>query len=947
MARVSLYLNTARMRARVTAVFQEDGAGFLPRLHLVADLAQDPLPDLPLPVPPLRRQLELARLVAALIRAEPGLAPESAVFELAESLARLLDEMQGEGVGVDALARLDLSNHSAHWARVQHFLAIIAPMFLNEAAPDSEGRQRLAVDLMLREWAERPPADPVIIAGSTGSRGTTLRLMEAVARLPQGALVLPGFDFDLPGPVWQQMDDALTAEDHPQFRFRRLLDRLDMAHDAVQRWTTDAPPSPARNRLVSLALRPAPVTDQWLHEGPDLPDLVEATEGLTLITSASPRKEALAIALALRQAVEDGRTAALITPDRTLSRQVTLALDRWGILPDDSAGKPLALAPPGRFLRQVAELFTERLTADRLLALLKHPLVFSGGGRGPHLLLTRELELSLRRYGPVFPTADHLRTWAANRPEPEAARWAECLAPALSCWTAAPDLPLADHLQRHLGLAEALARGMAETGSGGLWQEAAGVEARRLVDELLAECQSGGNLSTEDFATLLAGHLNGGTVRDAVQPHPGVMIWGTLEARVQGADLVILGGLNDGIWPRLPDPDPWLNRRMRKEAGLLLPERQIGLSAHDFQQAIAAPTVILTRAVRDAEAETVPSRWLNRLCNLMAGLPGQRGPEALRQMQDRGAHWLALADALDEPPAALRADPGLQPAPRPAPCPPVAARPRQLSLTRIETLIRDPYAIYARHVLRLAPLDPLLAEPEPRDRGTLYHDILRRFVESRPEGESLPAARRRLMATAAAVIGQEMPFPATRALWLARLDRAADFFLEKDRQYGGTTLVVETAGRLPVEDSGFTLTGTPDRIDRLPDGRLMLVDYKSGKAPTEKQQRAFAKQLRLAAVMAERGAFAGVDPQEVALISYVGLGADRKAVETRREDMELEAEWRKLCLLLDRYSQRSTGYAARRALFESRFEGDYDHLSRFGEWEMSMRARPEPVGDEA
>ncbi|MDP3376783.1 MAG: acyl-CoA dehydrogenase family protein, partial [Brevundimonas sp.] len=291
------------------------------------------------------------------------------------------------------------------------------------------------------------------------------------------------------------------------------------------------------------------------------------------------------------------------------------------------------------------------------------------------------------------------------------------------------------------------------------------------------ESPHGGQFQPAEYADLFEAIFAAGEVREAVQAHPRIMILGTLEARVQGADLVIMGGLNDGVWPKTPDPDPWLNRKMRKEAGLLLPERQIGLAAHDFQQAIAAPRVVLSRAARDAEAQTVPSRWLNRLENLMAGLPGRNGPEALAAMKARGQDWVQLAQALDRPSAALLADPRFQPAKRPAPRPPVAARPDRLSLTEITKLIRDPFAIYARHVLRLKPLDPLRAAPDPRDRGSILHDILERFVRQRPAEESREAARARLLSTAAEVLATGTPFPAARLLWLARLERAAEHFL--------------------------------------------------------------------------------------------------------------------------------------------------------------------------
>jgi double-strand break repair protein AddB len=768
--------------------------------------------------------------------------------------------------------------------------------------------------------------------------------MEAIAALPQGALVLPGFDFYTPAPVWGQMDDVLTAEDHPQYRFRRIMERLSISPEKIRPWTDVASPSTSRNALVSLALRPAPVTDQWLQDGPALTDLRQATADVTLIEAPSARIEALAIALVLREAADRGVTAALITPDRNLSRQVTAALDRWAILPDDSAGRPLGLSPPGRLLRQIAGLFGEKLTSDKVLALLKHPLTASGGARGPHLRFTRELELSLRKYGPAFPTAESLELWAKSRPEPEALAWAQFVAEAIGGLETVPKGTLLAHVELHLGRAERLARGTIAQGAGALWEMAAGQEALRQMQTLLAEAPYGGHFSAAEYDDLFTAFLSKGEVREPLQSHPNIMIWGTLEARVQGADLVILGGLNDGVWPGLPDPDPWLNRRMRKDAGLLLPEREIGLSAHDFQQAIAAPQVVLSRSSRDAEAETVPSRWLNRLFNLMSGLPDNHGPEALRHMTEKGDAWLRLAHAMEQPTDSMKADPRLLPARRPAPQPPVTARPDRLSLTRISTLIRDPYAIYAKYILRLTPLDPLRATPDPRDRGTIFHDILQRFVLERPISETRSAARDRLLDIADQVLATETPFPAARVLWRARMERAAEHFLTQDGKHGGVPIVVETKGTLAVESTGFTLFGIPDRIDRLPDGRLHLIDYKTGTPPTPAQQDHFDKQLRLTAALVEKGGFTSLGAEEVALISYIGLGAGQKVEDTPRDDLDLDSEWDRFVTLITRYAQRQTGYVARRALFEDRFDGDYDHLSRYGEWQMSDRAVPEPVG---
>ncbi|HCZ01112.1 MAG: double-strand break repair protein AddB [Rhodobacterales bacterium RIFCSPHIGHO2_02_FULL_62_130] len=944
MARVQLYVNTARMRRRVTDLLTASGAALLPRIHLITDLAKDAA--LPPAVPPLRRRLELAKVVAGLLQAQPDLAPRAALYDLSDSLAKLMDEMQGEGVLPEAISRLDVSNHSAHWSRTQRFLEIIAPYFADTTAPDAEARQRLAVLRLAAKWQAKPPADPVIVAGSTGSRGTTALLMQLVAGLPQGALVLPGFDTDLPAPVWDALAEPMTSEDHPQYRFRHLLDLMQLSPTDVCPWRDAPPPDAARNRLVSLALRPAPVTDQWLLEGPSLPDLLPATQGVTLLEAPSARIEALSIALILRQSAENGTTAALISPDRNLTRQVTAALDRWNILPDDSAGRPLALSAPGRFLRHVAGLFGEKLTADQLLVLLKHPLTASGAERGTHLRFTRDLELKLRRYGPAFPTPQTLRDWAATRKDEGVGAWADWLGDCLTDLETLRRAALADHITRHRALAEALARGSAGQGSGGLWDKPAGIAALAVVEELTAESPNGGDFTCPEYRDLILALLNKVEVRDAVQPHPRIMIWGTLEARVQGAELVILGGLNDGIWPKLPEPDPWLNRQMRKDAGLLLPERQIGLSAHDFQQAIAAPRVVLTRALRNAEAETVPSRWLNRLVNLMEGLPTLHGKAALDQMRARGTEWLVMAQALERPTPAMQANPRLQPATRPQPRPPVSARPEKLSLTGIATLIRDPYAIYARYILRLHPLDPLRQTPDPRDRGMVFHEILERFVKTRPDAETLAQARGRLLQTAAEVLAEETPFPAARALWLARLDRAAGHFLAQDAKHGGTALAVETEGKVRLDPLPFTLFGTPDRIDRLPDGRLLLIDYKTGTPPTKPQQEAYEKQLLLAAAMAERGGFADLGPSEVARISYVGLGAASKVEETEIDETVTGKVWEGLIRLITRYLARETGYTARRAVFEDRYPGDYDHLARYGEWQMSDRATPETVGPE-
>lgn len=937
LARVQLILNTQRMKRRIRDLFDQGPARLLPRLQLVTDLALGAgLPEIPPPVPPLRRRLEITQLVSSLLDREPDLAPRASLYDLADSLAGLLDEMHGEGVPPSAIHSLDVSDESGHWKRSLRFLEIVQHYFDDaQDAPDKETRQRMVIQALAALWQDQPPQNPVIIAGSTGSRGTTMQLMKAVARLPQGAIVLPGFDFTMPLTAWDDLIDPLTAEDHPQFRFRKLMTELGIAPQDVQPWGAQTSDCPERTALVSLALRPAPVTDRWLSDGPNLPDLSRAMDPVTVVEAPSQRDEALAIALRLRQAVEDGTTAALITPDRMLTRQVTAALSRWNILPDDSAGTPLQLSPPGRFLRHVSALFHQKLTAETLLTLLFHPLTHSAGGRGDHLRLTRELELHIRRRGIPFPDAEALRQFAETR---QAGPWAD--------WVIASFIdrqgttkPLGDWLSAHLDLAEQIADGPTPETQSQLWLEDAGRKARTTVTELQTEAGYGGRMSAHDYADLFGAILSRQEVRNPDTPHPNILIWGTLEARVQGADLLILAGLNEGSWPESPTPDPWLNRQMRLKSGLLLPERRIGLSAHDFQQAIAAPQVWLTRAIRSDEAETVASRWMNRITNLLNGLPEKGGPQALEQAQQRGQHWLALARALEEP--------GHVPAaPRPSPRPPQKARPREMSVTDVSKLIRDPYAIYAKRVLRLRPLDPLMKAPDALLRGTVVHAVFETFVQQTRTDPALLTADS-LSRIAADTLAQIVPWPEIRSLWAARVDRVADWFVqtERGRRTQAQPAQLEISGRETIPALGFTLTAKADRIDLDAAGQAYLYDYKTSTPPTKTQQKAFDKQLLLEAAMVEKGGFDPMGPIPVARAVYIGLGANPKEEPAPLEDEPVPVIWARFEQLISAYLEPETGYTARRAMFQERDISDYDPLSRYGEWDLTVPPTKEDLSD--
>ncbi|CAM4161132.1 PD-(D/E)XK nuclease family protein [Palleronia rufa] len=937
-ARVEIFVNTARMQRRLTALFAAGPPRLLPRIRLLTRLAADPLlTDLPPPEPALRRRLALAQLVRRMIQADPTLAPVSAVHDLAGSLAQLFDEMGAEGVSPDVLERLDVANHSSHWQRALRFLTIVREFLREDTLPGADARLRLAAETLAARWALSPPAHPVIVAGSTGSRGPVALLMEAVARLPQGAVVLPGVDFAMPAAIWNRLSDPMSSEDHPQYRFARLARALDMEPAAISRWS-DCVPVPARNALVSMALRPAPVTDQWMREGPSLGDMRRATTNMTLIEAADPAEEAEAIAMRLRGAVDADRIAALITPDRGLTRRVQAALDRWDIVADDSAGLPLHLTAPGRLLRQTAALIGTRPDPEALLALLKHPLTGTGGDRRAHLLRSRTLDLWLRKEGAPELSGADLRRWAArDRARGGDAGWAEALAASLDRLAAMGAAETAALVAGHLAETERLAPD--------LWQEAPGRTAQEAMRALADAAGAAGAMTPSEYRILIDAHLSGQEVRRPDAGRPDVMIWGTLEARVQGADLVILAGLSEGTWPEAPAPDPWLNRSMRQAAGLLLPERRIGLSAHDFQQAIAAPEVVLSRSARDAEAETVMSRWLNRLTNLLAGLTGSDGPAALEEMRDRGRVWIDAARA-----ATTRVVPGT-PARRPAPRPPLATRPAELSVTELERLSRDPYAIYARRVLGLRALQPPRPTADAPLRGTVFHAVMERAIHEIPDPAD-PGARAAFLTIADDVLA-EVPWRTTRLQWQVQLAAVADWVLagEVRRRSDAAPLVQECSGRYEVPGlRGFVLTGKADRIDRRDDGRLVIYDYKTGMPPSLKVMRHYDRQLLLEAIMAEAGAFDGAPAAPVAAICHIGLGRTRKDTPHPLRDpggedfLDPAVTLAQLQALIGSYRTRGQGYVSRRAMQRMGYAYDYDHLARYGEWTDADAADPGDVG---
>lgn len=898
------------------------------------DFAFDAPVDAALPpaISSRRRQLLLTRLIHARgekrTTDEPLTADQAA--RLAQALARLIDQVETERLSFDGLADLVPEDYAAHWQITLDFLAIVTehwPAILaEEGALDPAARRNALLDGLTRRWRESPPDTPVIAAGSTGTVPATADLLEVVAQLPKGVVILPGLDRDLDDATWQTLEPS-----HPQFGLKRLLDRLDVGRDAVIDWPEigEAAPPPGRVRLISEAMRPLP--RPALDEA-SVADFRDGVAGLLRIDCPGPREEAAVIALLLREALEvSGKRAALVTIDRDLARRVGVELGRFGIAIDDSAGRSLGATPPGVFLRLTAELTASRAAPIPLLAALKHPLAALGTSPAAFRSQVRRLERAILRGprpGPGFTgLTDAL---ARTQGEIGLSRWLANLAAAAEPFedlVRKERVDLEALLCGHLEFAEALAASDEDSGSERLWAGDAGEVAALLFAELIDGAPGTAPLRGTDYPALLDALMAGEVVRPAYGGQSRLFIWGPLEARLQHVDRMILSGLNEAGWPAEPEADPWMSHPMRKAFGLAPLERRIGLSAHDFAQCFCAPEVVLTRARKHEGTPSVPSRWLTRL-DIVLDAIGARA-----EISEDASLWLAWQDKLDVPET-------IAPMPPPAPRPALALRPRQLSVTAVETWMRDPYAIYARHILKLRPLDPIDAEPGAAERGSFIHRALNLFLSS--HRERLPSdARAQLLACGRGAFGGALERPGVEAFWWPRFVRIAEWFLAQERMRRETiaTLATEADGRLVIEAPGgeFLLTARADRIDRQTDGRLAIIDYKTGTPPhATLVARGLSPQLPLEAAIALAGGFEGLPAAAVAELAFWRLSGG----EPTGEIYPIDADAARLAAdaldglgtLVARFDDPETPYLARPRPETPPAGDDYDHLARIGEW---------------
>ena len=1020
LAKVTIYLPTRRAVRVLRSEFVDLLGGRSAILPVIRPLGEtdddsgyfdETLPatiDLAQPLSNTARLLELARLILAWRNKLPEIvrhihsdsplvapaSPADAIW-LARNLAELIDSIETEDLDWAELSKLDTSDYAAWWQLTAEFLQIASafwPERLSELGKSSSARHRNAI---LRAEASRlsatKPTGPIIIAGSTGSVPATADLIAAVAKLPEGVIVLPGLDLSMPEQHWQMVAPELApgqhanpaSRSHPQYGLSSLLKRLKLTRADVTLLDRPEADLDRRAEILSRALAPAEATSDWGAWKNELPEgaLSSAFADVSLIEAANEREEATAIAIALRLALErpgeHGESrAALITPDRNLARRVMAELSRFGILADDSAGTPLAAMPQGTLLQLLLEAALRPGDPVAIVSLLKHPLARFGLERDALISATEALELLALRGGvtevdisTLEPLLAHqLAEQALDRHAPQ---WRKALPPEAT--DAAYDLarrvtqatePLASALMRHRPedrgrttsftlseWAERTGRSLEAVAAdprsnlADLWSNEAGDALAALLGEVIdtnGQMEADGPQWIDIMVALAAGHA----VKPRALSHPRLFIFGTLEARLQSVDTLILGGLNEGIWPGQTANNPFIPRMMKTEIGLEPPERRIGQLAHDFEMVNGTRHLIYSRALRQGSTPTVASRWLQRLLAL-----GGEGFEA--EMKGRGnrfLQWTALIDQGD----------GQTTAQRPSPKPPLALQPKSYSFSEVGRLRRDPYAIYARRVLRLDPVDAFNRDPGPAERGTLYHKIIDRFIrEAHIAGTpDAAAAMERILSE---LFDMEKLPPHIDAVWRPRFRQVARAFLEWEagRRPGILKTLTEVRGGVELEPINIRLNGVADRIDVIGPNAADIIDYKTGYNPSPAQARVLLDpQLALEAAALRAGAFrdaGSLVPQD---LLYVRLRpGSRFLVDTVNNEHSARSDKAKSAMDLAEESidqlvkfvgllqSGERGFTSRLIPAQQfDFGGDYDHLARVSEW--STAETEEGGGDE-
>ncbi|WP_375645384.1 double-strand break repair protein AddB [Bartonella sp. AA56HLJMS] len=984
-----IYVPTRRAARALRLAFVERSdtqSTFLPTIRALGDVDEDSFlfvenhtSALDPPIGESERLLLLARLIRpwrenlpahlrAMFGTEDVLIPAHSAdaIWLAQDLAHLMDEIEAEGADWSELKNIAPDMVAEWWQITLDFLTIVTqnwPKILKERQRSNPAEWRNQVLTMHAETLRcMQPDKPIIAAGVSGSMPAVSHLLKVISSLPKGAVVLPGLDLHMDEEQWNALstsnkektacdffDPAENVFSHPQYHLKKLLTLMECQRHHVCEIGQQSSTKKKRMALLSEALRPASTTDKWVQIVRD--DYENLCADWSFIEAINEREEALAIAVTLRKAIEEPqKTAALITNDRNLARRVAVELQRFGIEANDSGGIPLAQTLPVTLLRLILENVLQDDDPIAFLSLLKHPLTTLQQNRHRLREMAENFELFVLRGNTgrinLCECDQFLEKWIDtsfhNSSEINTLDQQKCEEARLLCHLlkkAVEPLTSLMKQEKECTINEAAIAtvevfenfGRNEDNSlAHLYQHEAGQVLSNFLCELVSD-QSGLTFHLCEWPAMFSAIIATRSVAPSPGGHPRLFIWGTLESRLQTVDTVVIGGLNEGSWPISTRNDAFLSRPMKMMLTLEPPEQRIGLSAHDFQWAMGMDKVVMSRALRVNHTPSIPSRWLQRMETVV-------GKQVWEQIRERGEilrHW---AKMLDHTSITSEVE-------RPCPSPPLDIRPRHFSVTEIETLRYDPYAIYAKKILRLKPLKELIHDPSASERGTLYHAILAAFC-TQMKNPNAANALNVLLAIGRKEFDKFNFPPDIEVIWWNSFENLAPRFIQWEQSLGLRERYSEVVSqKIPIGTTGVTLSGRADRLDVLPDKTVEILDFKTGTPPLSKQVRELLfPQLALETALLIQGGFPDFQDFTPSNLFYIPLNKKgeiksqsillkKKDGKTYLSAVDLaENAWENLIALITYYQNPQQGYLSHAVPMSKRYEGDYDHLARLWEW---------------
>lgn len=831
-------------------------------------------------------------------------------LNLAIDLAKLIDTAINQGLSFDKLQDLVPEKYATHWQETLKLLKIITefwPMILKER--DAVDACTLKNSLLFKQaqiWAKNPISQNIVVAGVTASFPAIISLLKSIINLPNGEIYFSGIDRFANQAYWNAVDET-----HPLFETKSLLELLEISpQDVID---VLSPSLPEREQLISEIMRPATVSDEWRRIYGAF-DLDKAINGISVINCRSQRDEALAIALKMREVLNTPeKTAALITYDRNLARRVASELERFEIKIDDSAGLPLSLTSIGIFFRLLAEAAGNMESDIAFITLLKHPFMLVGMNASDFRSMVYTYETALRQ--------SQLQGLSE-----ESSRFVKRIKDILAdfaLYLENPSISFKEILEKHIALAEVCAASDALAGSSVLWKGDAGKTAAKFFTQLLSSSETLGNINGQDYLPLLCELMGLESVRARYGTHPRLSILGPIEARLHHFDTIILGEVNEGVWPKPAQADMWMSRPMKKDFGFSLPEKAIGILGADLCGFLAVPQVVITRADRVDGVPMKKSRWLLRFETVLKAMQSD-----ILKITDTG--FSSLANRLDTPNT-------YTPIKAPAPCPPLFARPRRLSASGVDLLIQDPYSVFAKYILKLYPLDDLDQEKDQRDYGTLIHAIIEDFNNMYPA--ELPENPLDVLITLGKKHFDDFDIsPDLEAFWWPKFLKTAEWIIQQEKDYRHSVKLVhnEIKGEISynLPNGPFTFTAKADRIDELKDGCLNILDYKTGKIPSSKEvQSGHALQLPLEGLIASKGHFETIANTNVQKLIYWHLGNSVLEITPQNDDI-LQRTEEYLLKLVETFDFETTPYHSRPIPKFIPKNSDYEHLARIREWSV-------------